>query len=73
MPVITSEARAQAELVEEHGLGLVVKLGDPAGSAARIATWTPPVVSRQLVERYGLTWEQEEQKLERVYRDLGII
>jgi glycosyltransferase involved in cell wall biosynthesis len=73
LPVITSEARAQAELVEETGLGLVVQLNDPAGSAARISQWTPPVVSREQVERWGLTWEQEEQQLERVYRDLGIV
>ena len=73
LPVITSDARAQAQLVEEYALGLVAKLDDPAGSAARIAAWTPPVVSRQLVERYGLTWEQEEQELARVYRELGII
>lgn len=73
LPVITSDARAQAQLVEEYGLGLVVKLSEPVGSAARIVDWTPPVVSRQLVERYGLTWEQEEHQLERVYRDLGII
>jgi hypothetical protein len=31
------------------------------------------VVSRQLVEQHGLTWEQEEQQLARVYRDLGIV
>jgi glycosyltransferase involved in cell wall biosynthesis len=73
LPVITSEARAQAQLVEETGLGLVVQLDDPSGSAQRISKWTPPVVSRELVERWGLTWEQEEQQLARVYRDLGIV
>lgn len=73
LPVITSEARAQAELVKECGLGIVVKLGDPAEAARRIAGWTRPVVSREAVERYGLTWEQEEFELERVYRDLHII
>ncbi len=73
LPVITSDARAQAELVDKHALGLVVKLSDAVGAAARIAAWTPPVVSRQLVERFGLTWEQEVHELERVYRDLGII
>src|SRR5262249_37185504 len=34
LPVITSDARAQAELVEECGLGLVARLDDAAGSAA---------------------------------------
>ncbi|RYZ03135.1 MAG: glycosyltransferase [Myxococcales bacterium] len=73
LPVITSEARAQAELVQETGLGLVVSLGDADASAERVRTWTPPAVSRELVERHGLTWQHEELALERVYRDLGII
>lgn len=73
LPVVTSDARAQAELVAESGLGLVIELADPRGSARRIADWTPPIVSRELVERHGLTWEQEENELERVYRDLGIL
>ena len=73
LPVITSNARAQAELVSETGLGLVVDLADPEGSAKRIAAWTPPAVTRDVVERHGLTWEQEERELARVYRDLGIL
>lgn len=73
LPVITSEARAQAELVEETGLGLVVKLGDPAEAARRISGWQRPSVTPQVVEQHGLTWEQEQHELERVYRDLGII
>lgn len=72
LPVITSDARAQAELVEEHGLGLVAKLSDPVGSARRIVDWKPPVVSREVVQRHGLTWEQEERELRRVYRELAI-
>lgn len=73
LPVITSNARAQAELVTETGLGLVVDLADAEGSAKRLAAWTPPTVARAAVERHGLTWEQEERELERVYRDLGLI
>ncbi len=73
IPVITSGARAQAELVQETGLGLVVELDDPAGSARRIRAWQPPAVSRELIERHGLTWEQERRVLEQVYRDLRII
>jgi len=73
LPVITSEARAQAELAEETGLGLVVKLGDPAGSAQKILAWQRPSVTRDAVQRHGLTWEQEEAELDRVYRDLRII
>jgi len=73
LPVITSDAKAQAELVEEHDLGLVVKLGEPVASAARVAAWKPPKVTREVVERCGLTWEQEERELLRVYRDLGIV
>ncbi|MDF3065695.1 MAG: glycosyltransferase [Polyangiaceae bacterium] len=73
LPVVVSEARAQAELVAETGLGLVVELRDPERAAEKILSWAPPTVSRELVERFGLTWEQEEAALERVYRDLGII
>ena len=73
LPVITSEARAQADLVKESGLGLVVELGKPALAAKRILEWTRPEVSRELVERHGLTWEQEVSILERLYRDLQII
>jgi glycosyltransferase involved in cell wall biosynthesis len=73
LPVITSEARAQAELAQETGLGLVVKLGDPAGSAQRIMGWQRPDVTREAVRQHGLTWEQEELELARVYRELGII
>lgn len=73
LPVIVSEARAQADLVKETDLGLVIQLGNPAMAAERILSWTPPTVSRELVERFGLTWEQEEGELARVYRDLGII
>ena len=73
LPVITSNARAQAQLVTECGLGLVADLDDVEGSARRIAAWKPPVVSRALVEQHGLTWEHEERALARVYRDLRII
>lgn len=73
LPVITSNARAQAELVNEHGLGIVAELDDPAGSARRIAAWTRPTVTRDVIERAGLTWAHEERALERVYRDLGIV
>lgn len=73
LPVITSEARAQAELVNECGFGVVVRLGQAAESARRIASWKPPVVSRAEVARHGLTWEQERAVLEGVYRDLKII
>lgn len=73
LPVIVSEARAQAELIQETGFGLVVELGNPQRSAERILAWTPPTVSRELVERHGLTWDQEVAELARVYRDLGII
>jgi glycosyltransferase involved in cell wall biosynthesis len=73
LPVIVSEARAQAELIQETGFGLVVELGNPQRSAERILAWTPPTVSRELVERHGLTWDQEEAELARVYRDLRII
>jgi glycosyltransferase involved in cell wall biosynthesis len=73
LPVITSNARAQAELVRETGLGLVVELDDPVGSARRVREWQPPAVTRELIERHGLTWEQERRVLEQVYRDLRII
>jgi glycosyltransferase involved in cell wall biosynthesis len=73
LPVITSNARAQAELVRDGDLGLVVDLADPAGSARRVAAWVPPVVNRARIEEQGLTWEHEQQALARVYRDLGII
>jgi glycosyltransferase involved in cell wall biosynthesis len=73
LPVITSEARAQADLVRETGLGLVVSLADAERAAEGVLAWSPPVVSRELVERHGLTWQHEELELERVYRDLGII
>jgi glycosyltransferase involved in cell wall biosynthesis len=73
LPVITSEARAQAELVNECGFGVVVRLGEAAEAAQRIASWARPVVSRAEVERLGLTWQQEQSVLERVYRDLRII
>lgn len=73
LPVITSNAKAQAELVTECGLGLVIDLEDPIGSARRVACWTPPVVTRDAVERHGLTWEHEERELERVYRELGLL
>lgn len=73
LPVVTSEARAQAELARETGLGLVVELRDAASSARKITQWQAPVVDRTEVERHGLTWEQEEAALDRVYRDLGII
>jgi glycosyltransferase involved in cell wall biosynthesis len=73
LPVITSQARAQAELVQETGLGVAVSLSDPDGAAERVLAWTPPAVSRELLERHGLTWEHEERELERVYRDLGIV
>jgi hypothetical protein len=73
LPVITSNARAQAELVTETSLGIVADLGDLAGSARRIATWAPPSVTRDAVERHGLTWEQEERELERVYRAQGLV
>jgi glycosyltransferase involved in cell wall biosynthesis len=73
LPVITSEARAQAELAEETGLGLVVKLRDPAGAAQKILSWQRPRVTREAVKEHGLTWEQEEAQLARVYGDLGIV
>jgi hypothetical protein len=73
LPVITSQARAQAELAEETGLGLVVALGDPAGSAQKILSWRRPIVTPEVVRKHGLTWEQEEAALARVYTDLGII
>lgn len=73
LPVIVSQARAQAELMEETGFGLVVDIGKPQLAAERILAWAPPTVSRELVERHGLTWDQEEAELERVYRDLRII
>jgi glycosyltransferase involved in cell wall biosynthesis len=73
LPVITSNAQAQAELVTETGLGLVANLDDARGAAARIASWQPPRVTRDVVEKHGLTWEQEERALARVYSDLGII
>jgi glycosyltransferase involved in cell wall biosynthesis len=73
LPVVTSGARAQAELVTENNLGLVVDLANPEASARRLATWTPPVVDRIRVEALGLTWEHEERVLERVYRELGIV
>ncbi len=72
LPVITSSARAQVELTSECGLGLSIDLTDAAASARRIASWQPPVVTRELIEKYGLTWEHEERELARVYRDLGI-
>jgi glycosyltransferase involved in cell wall biosynthesis len=73
LPAITSSARAQAELVNETGLGLVVELEDPAGSARRVLEWQPPKVSGELMQRHGLTWDQEQKVLEQVYRELGII
>jgi hypothetical protein len=59
--------------VQETGLGLVVRLDDPAGSAQRLLDWQRPLVSPEVIERHGLTWAQEEKVLERVYRDLGIV
>jgi glycosyltransferase involved in cell wall biosynthesis len=73
LPVITSEARAQAELAEETGLGLVVKLGDAAAAAQKILGWQRPNVTPEVVQKHGLTWEQEEAELARVYRGLGIV
>ena len=73
LPVITSEARAQAELVRQSGLGLVVERSKPALAAETIRGWARPEVSRELVERHGLTWDQERAVLERVYRDLHVI
>lgn len=73
LPVITSGARAQAQIVEETGFGLVVDLNDPAGSARRVAAWERPTITRAAVEQHRLTWETEEQELERAYRDLGVL
>jgi glycosyltransferase involved in cell wall biosynthesis len=73
LPVITSGARAQSQLVEETGFGLVVDLNDPAGSARRVAAWERPTVARAAVEQHRLTWETEEQELARAYRELGIL
>jgi glycosyltransferase involved in cell wall biosynthesis len=73
LPVITSNARAQAELVTESGLGLVADLDDAPGAARRIASWTPPAVTPALVEKHGLTWEHEERELARVYRELHVV
>lgn len=73
LPVISSNARAQAELVVEADAGIVADLDDPAGSATRIAAWQPQRVTRAQIDKHGLTWEHEEQQLARVYRELGVI
>lgn len=73
IPVIVSAARAQVELVRPLGVGLVADLADPEETARRIASWERPAVTPELLERSGLTWEQEEGVLARVYRDVGII
>lgn len=73
LAVVTSEARAQAELVRETGLGLVTELRDARESARRLSGWRAPRVSPEDVRRLGLTWEHEEAELARVYRDLSII
>lgn len=73
LPVITSNARAQAELVTECGVGLVADMEDAAQTAERIATWDAPRVTSELLQEKGLTWEHEEAVLLRVYRDLGIV
>jgi glycosyltransferase involved in cell wall biosynthesis len=73
LPVISSGARAQAQIITETGFGLIVDLADPEGSARRVAAWNRPEVTRAAVEAHRLTWETEEQELERAYRELGLI
>ncbi len=66
-------AQCGPELVERLVVIGVADLDDPAGSAARIASWARPNVTRAAIERAGLTWDHEVKQLERVYRDLGVI
>ncbi|MEM9692276.1 MAG: glycosyltransferase [Myxococcota bacterium] len=72
LPVIASNARAQAELVRSSGLGIVLPLDAPAEAAAQLLSWIPPEVTPQAVHEAGLTWEQERRALARVYDSLGI-
>lgn len=73
LPVLVSPTRAQAQLVEETGLGLVVDVADPAAAAARVLGWQRPEVTPEAIAHHRLTWEHEEQELARAYRDLGLI
>jgi hypothetical protein len=71
--VLVSPTRAQAQLVEETGLGLVVDIADPAAAARQVLAWQRPEVTPEAIARHRLTWEHEEQELARAYRDLGLI
>lgn len=73
IPVIVSSSRAQAELVEQTGLGLVIDPKNPAAAAQRVLAWQRPAVTAASIAQWRLSWEYEEQELARVYRDLGIL
>lgn len=73
LPVVVSSTRAQTQLVEETGLGLVVDVADPERAAQQVLAWQRPAVTPEAIARHRLSWEYEEQELARAYRELGII
>lgn len=65
MPVVTSDARPCARIVQETGAGLVFQSGDPVGLAERIAELTDPVArtafgaAGQEAVRARYNWERD--------------
>ncbi len=63
---------AQASLVREHDLGLVVSVDDVEGAAAAIRDWTPERITSARLDEAGLTWRHERAKLASLYDELGL-
>lgn len=67
LPVISTDIKAQGEVIRKTGFGLVIPQGDTDETVKLIRDWSPRRITLADLEQHELTWQQESKKLQAVY------